>query len=93
MRPNGFTWSASAVATAGVGVGAAVFVVGLATLGGLIVIIPGFVSINPTRGLESVFGLLFGLPGFAAGMIGNPIGDILTGKLSLGSIAARSRRD
>jgi energy-coupling factor transport system substrate-specific component len=85
IRPNGFTWSATAVATAGIG--AAVFVVGLATLGGLIVIIPGFVSINPTRGLESVFGLLFGLPGVAAGMIGNPIGDILTGKLSVGSIA------
>lgn len=85
IRPNGFRWSAAAVATAGVG--AAVFVVGLASLGNIIVIIPGFVSINPTRGLESVFGLLFGLPGVAAGMIGNPIGDVLTGKLSLGSFA------
>ena len=85
IRPNGFRWSAAAVATAGVG--AAVFVVGLASLGNIIVIIPGFVSINPTRGLELVFGLLFGLPGVAAGMIGNPIGDVLTGKLSLGSFA------
>jgi hypothetical protein len=85
IRPNRFQWSAVAVATAGVG--AAVFVVGLASLGNIIVIIPGFVSINPTRGLETVFGLLFGLPGVAAGMIGNPIGDILTGKLSLGSFA------
>jgi len=85
IRPNGFHWSAVAVATAGVG--AAVFVVGLAGLGNIIVIIPGFVSINPTRGLEAVFGLLFGLPGVAAGMIGNPIGDVLTGKLSLGSFS------
>jgi energy-coupling factor transport system substrate-specific component len=85
VRPNGFRWSAAAVAT--VGVGAAVFVVGLATLGSLIVIIPGFVSLNPARGLETVFGLLFGLPGVAAGMVGSPIGDILTGKLTLGSIA------
>jgi hypothetical protein len=85
IRPNRFHWSAVSVATAGVG--AAVFVVGLASLGNIIVIIPGFVSINPTRGLETVFGLLFGLPGVAAGMIGNPIGDVLTGKLSLGSFA------
>ena len=85
IRPNGFHWSAVAVATAGVG--AAVFVVGLSTLGSLIVVIPGFVSINPARGLEVVLGLLFGIPGVAAGMIGHPIGDILTGKLSLGSIA------
>ncbi len=85
IRPNRFHWSAVSVATAGVG--AAVFVVGLASLGNIIVIIPGFVSINPTRGLEAVFGLLFGLPGVAAGMIGNPIGDVLTGKLSLGSFA------
>jgi hypothetical protein len=85
IRPNQFHWSAVSVATAGVG--AAVFVVGLASLGNIIVVIPGFVSINPTRGLETVFGLLFGLPGVAAGMIGNPIGDVLTGKLSLGSFA------
>ncbi len=84
IRPSGFHWSAAGVAT--VGVVAAVLIATL-TIGASIVIVPGFISLNPARGLEPVIGLLFGIPGVIGGLIANPIYDVFTGKLSLGSIA------
>ena len=84
LRRNGQKWTAAAVATTGVS--AAVLIATL-TIGGSIVVVPGFITLNPARGLEPVIGLLFGLPGVIGGLIANPIYDIFTGKLSLGSIA------
>lgn len=85
IRATGFRWSAINVAITGVSgaVLAAIFTIG----GSAIVIVPGFITINPGRGLEPVLGLLFGVPGAAAALIANPIYDILTGKLTLGSIS------
>src|ERR1700709_2384865 len=73
VRPNGHRWTASAVATTGVS--AAVLIATL-TIGGSIVLVPGFIPLNPARGLEPVIGLLFGLPGVIGGLIANPIYDI-----------------
>jgi energy-coupling factor transport system substrate-specific component len=84
IRSNGFKWSAAGVAT--VGVVAAVLIATL-TIGANIVVVPGFITLNPARGLEPVIGLLFGVPGIVGGLIANPIYDIFTGKLSLGSIS------
>jgi energy-coupling factor transport system substrate-specific component len=84
IRPNGFRWTAAGVATAGV---TAAVLIATLTIGANIVIVPGFISLNPSRGLEPVIGLLFGIPGLVGGLIANPVYDVFTGKLSLGSIA------
>ena len=84
LRRSSFHWSAAAVATTGIA--AAVLMVGL-SIGATIVLIPGVVTLDAGRGLEPVVGLLFGIPGVVAGLIANPLADILSGKLSLGSIA------
>ena len=84
IRETDFEWSATNIAI--VGVSAAVLTIAW-TLAAPIVIVPGFITLNPGRGLEPVFGLLFGLPGAFGGVIANPIYDILTGKLTLGSIS------
>jgi energy-coupling factor transporter ATP-binding protein EcfA2 len=84
LRPTGLTWTAADVATTGI---TAAVLIGTLSVGADIVIVPGYVTLNPARGLEPVVGLLFGVPGAVGAMIANPIYDILTGKFTLGSIA------
>lgn len=50
-------------------------------------LIPGIGGINPTLSLAPVFAVLFGLPGAIGVVFSMPIGDALSGALTLGSVA------
>ncbi len=58
---------------------------GLAATAG-IVLIPGFTWVRPADALNPMYGTVFGVPGAVAAAVGNLIGDILSGTLSVGSI-------
>lgn len=64
---------------------AAIYGGGLAATAG-IVLIPGFTWLRPADALNPMYGTLFGVPGCVAAAIGNFIGDVLSGTLSVGSI-------
>jgi energy-coupling factor transport system substrate-specific component len=49
--------------------------------------IPGIGGFNPTLGLAPVFAVLFGLPGAIGVTFSMPIGDAISGALTLGSVA------
>lgn len=48
---------------------------------------PGIAYLRPAQALTTVFGILFGLPGAMGSAVGNFIGDIFAGTLTLGSVA------
>jgi len=49
--------------------------------------IPGIGGFNPTLGLAPIFAVLFGLPGAIGVTFSMPIGDAISGALTLGSVA------
>lgn len=64
---------------------AAIFAVALALTAG-IQLVPGFVQARPANAFIAVFGILFGIPGVLGLAVGNIIGDILSGTLTIGSV-------
>jgi energy-coupling factor transport system substrate-specific component len=64
----------------------AAFYAALTLLFVFLIIIPGITEVRPGAVIPVVFGLLFGPAGAWGSAFGNVIGDLLTGKLQLGSI-------
>lgn len=77
-------WDAMALMK--VAITAALFGGGLAIFAG-VVFVPGIAYLRPAQALTTVFGILFGLPGAVGSGLGNFIGDIFAGTLTLGSVA------
>lgn len=84
VRKNTVEWDALSLVT--VGITAALFGGGLALTAG-IVFVPGIAYLRPAQALTTVFGILFGVPGALGSAVGNFIGDIFAGTLTLGSVA------
>jgi len=84
IRKHTTKWDSMALIT--VAISAALFGGGLALTAG-IVFVPGIAYLRPAQALTTVFGILFGLPGAVGSALGNFIGDIFAGTLTLGSIA------
>lgn len=80
---NGVRWTPRELLV--VAMCAAIFAVTLAITAG-IQLIPGFVQARPANALIAVFGILFGVPGALGLGVGNIIGDILSGTLTIGSV-------
>ncbi|MBC7343729.1 MAG: hypothetical protein H5U02_15010 [Clostridia bacterium] len=79
---NNFKWDASAIAT--VAICAAVYIVGRPIQ---FQFIPGIGGFNPTLALAPILGALFGLPGAIGVTFSMPIGDAISGALTVGSVA------
>lgn len=79
---HNFKWNARAVAIAAIC--AAVYI---ALVPFSIAWIPGIGGFTPARALPAIFGAIFGLPGMIGTTFSMPIGDAISGKLTLGSIA------
>jgi energy-coupling factor transport system substrate-specific component len=84
IRKNTTKWDAMALIK--VAVVAALFGGGLAIFSG-VVFVPGIAYLRPAQAFTTVFGILFGVPGALGSGIGNFIGDIFAGTLTLGSVA------
>ncbi len=84
IRKHTTKWDSLSLVT--VGITAALFGGGLALTAG-IVFVPGIAYLRPAQAFTTVFGILFGLPGAMGSAVGNFIGDIFAGTLTLGSIA------
>lgn len=84
IRRHTTRWDAMALTK--VGITAALFGAGLAIFAG-VVFVPGVAYLRPAQAFTTVFGILFGLPGAVGSGLGNFIGDIFAGTLTLGSVA------
>ncbi len=84
IRKNTTKWDAMSLIT--VAICAALFGGGLGLTAG-IVFVPGIAYLRPAQALTTVFGILFGVPGSLGSAVGNFIGDIFAGTLTLGSVA------
>ncbi|GAA0712632.1 QueT transporter family protein [Dactylosporangium roseum] len=84
VRRHTTRWDAMALVK--VAITAALFGAGLAIFAG-VVFVPGVAYLRPAQAFTTVFGILFGLPGALGAGLGNFIGDIFAGTLTLGSIA------
>lgn len=84
IRRTTTKWDAMSLVT--VGICAALFGGGLALTAG-IVFVPGIAYLRPAQAFTTVFGILFGIPGCLGSAVGNFIGDIFAGTLTLGSVA------
>jgi len=84
IRRNTTKWDATALIK--VAIVAALFGGGLAIFAG-VVFVPGIAYLRPAQAFTTVFGILFGLPGCLGSAVGNFIGDIFAGTLTLGSVA------
>src|SRR5258708_14218274 len=80
--PNNVSWDATTIAL--IAISAALYVAGRPIQFQLI---PGVGGINPTLTLAPVFAVLFGLPGAIGVTFSMPIGDALSGALTMGSVA------
>jgi energy-coupling factor transport system ATP-binding protein len=80
--PNNMSWDSTNIAL--IAISAALYVVGRPIQFQLI---PGIGGINPTLSLAPIFAVLFGLPGAIGVVFSMPIGDALSGALTLGSVA------
>ena len=80
---NGVTWSPRELLVAAMC--AAIYAVTLALTAGL-QLVPGFVQARPANALLAVFAVLFGIPGCAGLAVGNILGDVLSGTMTLGSV-------
>jgi energy-coupling factor transport system ATP-binding protein len=80
--PNHMSWDSTNIAL--IAISAALYIAGRPIQFQLI---PGIGGINPTLSLAPVFAVLFGLPGAIGVVFSMPIGDALSGALTLGSIA------
>jgi energy-coupling factor transporter ATP-binding protein EcfA2 len=82
FRRNGVTWGARSIAL--VAVCAALYIAGRPLQ---LQLIPGIGGINPSFSLAPVLVALFGLPGAVGVTFSMPIGDAISGALTLGSVA------
>jgi energy-coupling factor transporter ATP-binding protein EcfA2 len=80
--PNNVSWDATTIAL--IAISAALYIAGRPIQFQLI---PGVGGINPTLTLAPVFAVLFGLPGAIGVTFSMPIGDALSGALTMGSVA------
>lgn len=79
---NGQKWDATTIAL--IAVSAAVYIAGRPLQ---FQFIPGIGGFNPSLALAPVFSVLFGLPGAIGVTFSMPIGDAISGALTLGSVA------
>lgn len=84
IRRTGLKWDAMAVVQ--VSITAAIFGAGLVATAG-IVFLPGIAYLRPAQAFVAVFGILFGVPGALGCSLGNLIGDLFGGYLTLGSVS------
>src|SRR5579859_8098180 len=80
--PNNMSWDSTNIAL--IAISAALYIAGRPIQFQLI---PGIGGVNPTLSLAPVFAVLFGLPGAIGVVFSMPIGDALSGALTLGSVA------
>src|SRR3989442_3579477 len=80
--PNNVPWNATSIAL--LAVAAAVYIAGRPIQ---LQFIPGIGGFNPTLSLAPIFSVLFGLPGAIGVTFSMPIGDAISGALTLGSVA------
>jgi energy-coupling factor transport system substrate-specific component len=79
---NNVPWDAVSIAL--IAVSAAIYIAGRPIQ---FQFIPGIGGFNPTLGLAPIFAVLFGLPGAIGVTFSMPIGDAISGALTLGSVA------
>lgn len=79
---NNVPWNATSIAL--VAVSAAIYIAGRPLQ---LQFVPGIGGFNPTLALAPIFAVLFGLPGAAGVTFSMPIGDAISGALTLGSVA------
>lgn len=79
---NGMRWDATSIAL--VAVCAAIYIAGRPIQ---IQFIPGIGGFNPSLSVAQTFAVLFGLPGAVGVTFSMPIGDAISGALTLGSVA------
>jgi energy-coupling factor transport system substrate-specific component len=82
IKPNNMTWNAQAIAL--IAVSAAIYIAGRPLQ---LQFIPGIGGFNPSLALAPVLACLFGLPGAIGVTFSMPIGDAISGSLTLGSVA------
>lgn len=79
---NNVPWNSTTIAL--IAISAAIYIAGRPIQ---FQFIPGIGGFNPTLGLAPVFAVLFGLPGAIGVTFSMPIGDAISGALTLGSVA------
>jgi energy-coupling factor transport system substrate-specific component len=79
---NNVPWNATSIAL--IAISAAVYIAGRPIQ---LQFIPGIGGFNPTMSLAPIFSVLFGLPGAIGVTFSMPIGDAISGALTLGSVA------
>lgn len=79
---NNVPWNATSIAL--VAVSAAIYIAGRPLQ---LQFVPGIGGFNPTLSLAPIFSVLFGLPGAVGVTFSMPIGDAISGALTLGSVA------
>jgi len=79
---NGLKWNSRTIAL--IAISAAIYIAGRPLQ---IQFIPGIGGFNPSFSLGPVFSILFGLPGAIGVTFSMPIGDAISGALTLGSLA------
>jgi energy-coupling factor transport system substrate-specific component len=82
FKRNNVPWNATSIAL--VAVSAAIYIAGRPLQ---FQFIPGIGGFNPTMSLAPIFSVLFGLPGAVGVTFSMPIGDAISGALTLGSVA------
>src|SRR5438445_6141596 len=82
IGPNKVPWNAASIAL--VPVAEAIYIAGRPIQ---LQFIPGIGGFNPTMSLAPIFAVLFGLPGAIGVTFSMPIGDAISGALTLGSVA------
>lgn len=82
FRKNNVPWNATSIAL--IAVSAAIYIAGRPLQ---FQFIPGIGGFNPTMSLAPIFSVLFGLPGAIGVTFSMPIGDAISGALTLGSVA------
>lgn len=82
FKRNNVPWNATSIAL--IAVSAAIYIAGRPLQ---FQFIPGIGGFNPTMSLAPIFSVLFGLPGAIGVTFSMPIGDAISGALTLGSVA------
>lgn len=79
---NNVKWNATTIAL--IAISAAIYIAGRPLQ---LQFVPGIGGFNPTLALAPIFSVLFGLPGAIGVTFSMPIGDAISGALTLGSVA------
>ena len=82
FKRNNVPWNATTIAL--IAVSAAIYIAGRPLQ---LQFVPGIGGFNPTLALAPIFSVLFGLPGAIGVTFSMPIGDAISGALTLGSVA------